>query len=237
MARHLFAALERRLLEQGVAVRHVRRYIGELRMHLDEIVEEEVRSGLSRDEAEILGLRRPGSEKVLADAMLARPELRALSARYPLLAFGLGPIAALALIVACVLFVEVGIVFAAPDFGAAVFWRTAFDALNAFAVYGAPIIVAALLIAGGLRQRIPNGWIALGLGVICVVGSFHHIGIAWSPSPDMPSELSLSFELAPPFPQDLIVSGGIRMALNAVLMLGVWALARNFSRPYVQATG
>ncbi len=224
---HPFAALEDRLLKEGVAFRHVRRYIGELRVHLDVIAEGERRAGASSNEAHATALQRLGSEEVLAEAMLARPELRAFSARYPALAFGLGPLAALALIVAVALITEAAIVFSAPEFGSAALWRIAFDSLNAFVVYGAPVAVAAFILVTGLRQRIPSGWVALGLGATCVLGSFHHLGVAWSPTPDMPSQLSAGFGLFPPFPAALIADGLIRLCVNVSVAVALWLLLRH----------
>ncbi|HEX4077870.1 MAG TPA: hypothetical protein VHX61_03220 [Rhizomicrobium sp.] len=78
-----FEALRERLLRTGIAPRHVRRYVGELRDHFDDLVREETANGALQGEAEIRARRRLGSDSDLAAVMLACPELRSLAARYP----------------------------------------------------------------------------------------------------------------------------------------------------------
>src|SRR6185312_14248663 len=101
-----FPRLSERLLRAGIAPRHVRRYRRELADHYDDLVREESESGAGREWAQTRALSRLGHEDDLAAAMLSRPELRSLTARFPWAVFGLGPIAFLALSVAAGLFAE-----------------------------------------------------------------------------------------------------------------------------------
>jgi hypothetical protein len=80
-----FEDLREKLLMAGVAPRHVRRYLAELKDHLDDL-----RGETGSEEA---ALARLGSLEDLAKPILARPELRSLTARYPSAILGIGPIA------------------------------------------------------------------------------------------------------------------------------------------------
>lgn len=93
MARQ-FRELRERLLRAGVAPRHVRRYLTELREHLADLTEEEERAGHSRAEAEARAFQRLGSVEDLARTMIARQELRSWTARAPWAVLGAGPVLA-----------------------------------------------------------------------------------------------------------------------------------------------
>ena len=89
-------ALRERLLEAGVAPRHVRRYMKELRDHLDDLRAEEERAGRSRTEAEAVALSRLGSMDELAQAMMGKRRFMSLSTRAPWVLFGVAPVMLLA---------------------------------------------------------------------------------------------------------------------------------------------
>ena len=84
--------LRERLLRAGVAPRHVRRYLTELREHWTDLTAEEERAGRSRVEAEALALARLGRMDDLAQTMIERPELRSWTARAPWAVLGVGPV-------------------------------------------------------------------------------------------------------------------------------------------------
>lgn len=84
-------SLRERLLVAGVAPRHVRRYLRELGEHLDDARRAELDRGVDPREADRAAWQRLGSEDSLLQSVLARPELRGASARFPALVFGLGP--------------------------------------------------------------------------------------------------------------------------------------------------
>jgi hypothetical protein len=71
-------SLGERLLRAGVAHRHVRRYIRELREHYEDAVREELAKGLDRSQAERAAWSRLGSEEELARSVLAQPDVRVL---------------------------------------------------------------------------------------------------------------------------------------------------------------
>jgi len=51
VSRSQFSELTERLLRAGVALRHVRRYVNELRDHFDDLLREEMGGGATRDDA------------------------------------------------------------------------------------------------------------------------------------------------------------------------------------------
>ena len=84
-------SLRERLLRAGVAPRHVRRYVRELREHYDDALQAELAAGADVARARQAAWARLGSEDDLAQGMLDRPELRSTAARFPKLVFGVAP--------------------------------------------------------------------------------------------------------------------------------------------------
>jgi hypothetical protein len=221
-----FDGLRERLLRAGVAPSHVRRYVAELSAHLDDAVKEEMAKGASKDAAKATALVRLGDEDSLADAMLSRPELRSLMARFPAATFLIGPVFVLALIVAVVLFSEAGIAFWGPTFVPPEVARTFIDLVNGAVVYAVPMFIAVALYAIGFSRRIESKWIFSGVALICIAGGFHEIGVHWSASANLPSELSVGFALAPPFPDSAIIEGFFRAGLNLSIAAMLWLWLR-----------
>ncbi len=88
--------LRERLLRAGVAPRHVRRYLTELREHWSDLTAEEERAGRNRAEAEEVALARLGGVNDLARIMIERPGSRSWTARAPWVVLGAGPVLGLA---------------------------------------------------------------------------------------------------------------------------------------------
>jgi hypothetical protein len=88
--------LRERLLRAGVAPRHVRRYLTELREHWADLTAEEERAGGNPSDAAALALARLGRVDDLARTMIERPELRSWTARAPWAVLGAGPVLGLA---------------------------------------------------------------------------------------------------------------------------------------------
>lgn len=78
--------LETRLLRAGIAPRHVRRTVTELREHMEDLVAAEHATGLSLPEARSRAARQMGSLDALVAEMRARPELRSWAHHYPRIA-------------------------------------------------------------------------------------------------------------------------------------------------------
>lgn len=89
---HRFESLRERLLCAGVAPRHVRRFLGELRDHYEDALRAELARGADLTAAGETAWARLGSEESLVQSVIDRPELRSTAARFPALVFGLAPV-------------------------------------------------------------------------------------------------------------------------------------------------
>ena len=90
-----FRALRTRLLRGGIAPRHVRRTVRELKDHYHDLVDEATEQGMARDEARRVALDRLGNPDDVASGLLACRELRGWAWRYPMLAAVFYPLACL----------------------------------------------------------------------------------------------------------------------------------------------
>jgi hypothetical protein len=233
-----FNRLAERLLHAGIAPRHVGRYVRELSDHFDDLVREEKAGGAARELAETRALSRLGSDEGLAQAMLSRPELRSLTARYPWAVFGLGPVVMLALGVAAALFLEVGIIMfldyllhgvigyapatAAVKVANAKIATQIFTGYNTLAVYGAPLLFAWLFYRVGSQQRMRPAWIATGVVLVCVLGGFQNL-VFYDTGCRGCGHLLVQSAFIPPFPH--FAEGIARAIMNLVIAGGVWWLS------------
>jgi hypothetical protein len=115
-----FDRLGERLLRAGIAPRHVRRYVTELRDHFHDLVREETQNGRSQEAAEASAHARIGSDGDLSDTMSARSDLRSITARFPFAVFGFGPAFLLASAVVVAVLAEGAFLYAHLGF---VRWR------------------------------------------------------------------------------------------------------------------
>ena len=176
-----FYELRERLLQAGVAPRHVRRYLRELGDHLADLRTEEECAGRGRAEAESVALVRLGSMDDLAKAMIEQRQMQSWSARAPWAMFGLGPIALLAAayLVACVYLwcgwtiflagadTPFGIRLPGPIYG---FENIYFQA-GKFYYFSAPVLVGWGIALVAARQRLKAVWLAVGLVLIAWMGA------------------------------------------------------------------
>jgi hypothetical protein len=215
-----FDALREHLLRAGIAPRHVRRYIGELRDHFDDLVREETANGASRGAAEIKARTRLGSDDDLAAVMLSRPNQRSLAARYPLAVFGLGPIVMVLAAIVVALAAEFFIFKVAPVLlpRASVAQRESFvfaiNIWNSLATYVAPLAIAAALCIVGLRQRMSPTWIFVGIAIACFFGAFQEMSFSDN---GHHGQLIVASGLVPPFSTRLIVRGLYRIVITFAL--------------------
>lgn len=82
-ARPQFDVLERELLRGGVSPVYVRRTLLELAEHCADLEQDALARGLPADEAVDAALAALGSEQAIADAVLARPQLKDWAHRWP----------------------------------------------------------------------------------------------------------------------------------------------------------
>lgn len=227
-----FDRLSERLLSGGIAPRHVRRYVRELSDHFDDLVREEKENGAGRELAQTRALSRLGSEDDLAQAMLSRPELRSLTARFPWAMFGLGPIALLALSIFGGVYLELwlldhtGPVFRlfhimGPSLASARTATKVYTIYNSLIVFGGPLLCAWLFYWIGSRQRMPANWIMLGVALVCVLGGFQNL-VFYDTGCVGCGHLLMQSALIPPFPH--FAEGLARAALNLAIAGGVWWL-------------
>jgi len=226
-----FDALADRLLRGGVADRHVRRLIGELKDHHEDARRAELRAGVGEADAEAAAWARLGDPDQLAESVLARPELRALSARYPRLWGGVAPLALwLGLVIAATTFMvgiicglrEVGLV---PQGGSPLLapLQAPADVFFFLLIRVAPVIIGAALLAGALRQRSKLVWPMIGLVITAVAGGGADAGATFSLVQDVPSSLRLGVGLAR--------ENSAQVAVMFVLMLAPFLVRRRLTRP------
>jgi hypothetical protein len=229
-----FDRLSERLLTAGIAPRHVRRYVRELSDHFDDLVREEEEGGAPHALAQTRALARLGHEEDLAEAMLARPELRSLTSRFPWAVFGLGPIALLALSVVGGIFLEVWVInhtsfvwawfHMQPSPATARIATEVYTAYNTLVVFGGPLLFAWLFYWIGARQRMPKAWIIAGIAIVCVLGGFQNL-IFYDTGCRGCGHLLMQSAFLPPFPH--FTEGVVRAAMNLIIIGGVcWLMAR-----------
>jgi hypothetical protein len=186
MLQSRFNRLSERLLHAGIAPRHVRRYVRELGDHFDDLVREEKADGATRELAETRALSRLGNDDDLANAMLSRPELRSLTARYPWAVFGIAPLVIPLLSAVAALYFEIWFINHVhglfsyltgqpPGPVTAKLATQVFTMYNTLAVYVAPLLFAWAFYWLGSQQRMRLGWIATGVVLICVLGGFQEL--------------------------------------------------------------
>lgn len=86
-----FDNLAETLLRGGIAPRHVRRYLAELREHLEDLTAQQCEAGHAPEDAAVRARARLGSDDELAAAMLEQKQFRSLAARAPWVVFILLP--------------------------------------------------------------------------------------------------------------------------------------------------
>ena len=228
-----FDALADQLLRGGVAYRHVRRLIGELKDHHEDARRAELRAGVGEADAEAAAWARLGDPAQLAASILARPELRALSAQYPRLWGGVAPLALwLGLVVAATMFM-LGIIYGlrvvglVPQGGSPLLapLQAPADVFFFLLIRVAPVVIGAALLAGALRQRSELVWPMIGLVIMAIAGGGADAGATFSLVQDVPSSLRFGVGLAR--------ESSAQVAVMFILMLAPFLVRRHLTRPPV----
>jgi hypothetical protein len=226
--------LREKLLRAGIAPRHVRRYLGELDNHFEDLANEERAKGRSLDDAEALARTRLGSDDALAAALLARPGLRSVTARYPWAVFGLAPIALSFIVVIAAVFVEVGFfnlltaLTGGPRVAPDPAWIKVITWIwNTLFTYATPLAIAWLMLVVGQRQRIAGMWLLIGVAIASIAGGFHWVHMTWHDQGG--GELTVGFEQ--PYSHGMLVTAALRAAINLLLVGGAYWLWQR--RPFV----
>ena len=211
-----FDLLRERLLRAGIGSGQAGRYIAELRDHLDDLRAEEQRAGWSPNDADARAMRRLGYVDALAEAMIARRELRAWSARAPAAAYLVAPSVVLAITTALWLALLVGACsWLRHSAGAPADWaawmRPLADGAQWFSNTTLSMVLGWGLAAHAIRQRAPLQWPMLGLVVLAAAGAALQVGVTL-PIGGAPGEIDLGSD---PAGSAFGLSGyGGRLALN-----------------------
>jgi hypothetical protein len=171
-----FDGLWEALLQGGVARRPARRYLAELREHLDDLIAEERQAAADERDARVRALARLGSVDELAGAMSARREFRTWSAKAPVATWLIAPSLALAAGAALAM---VGLVATATSLkhatGAPADLPAWMHGLAAGAVVFSntllPVLLGWALVVMAVRQRSPSRWPILGIVLLAAVGA------------------------------------------------------------------
>ena len=172
-----FDPLWRRLLEGGIQRRPARRYLAELKDHLDDLIAEERRAMSDPREAETRALCRLGSFEMLADAMIERREFQTWGRKAPVAAYLIAPAVALA---AITLLTVVGVVMTVKQVhgatgGALPGWLSEFATGMMFFSHAIlPVLLAWALGVVAFRNRSALLWPACGITALSALGSLFH---------------------------------------------------------------
>ena len=189
-----FEALGENLLRKGVAPRHVRAYLTELREHLADLVEQECAAGGDARAALVRARSRLGDDETLAHAMLSRRRVRSLTARAPWLVLGLLQGLTLVVMSAVGMMLCFGLLMIAstllgrPEL-LLLLGPTVFAILNLLL---APLIVA-LFAMIAWRQRVAPAWVLLGCAVILLYFPHMEFWFARSDLTGLPPMLRLNY--------------------------------------------
>jgi len=178
----LFEELRERLLRSGVAPRHVRRYLAELKDHLTDLTTEEKLSGQGQKDAEAAALIRLGGSDELVRAMISRSELQAWSRRVPWAVFGLGGLVSLALAygIACLVLWSGWRIFlpgSSTPFVRVEGLAVPYFGIGRLIYYGAPVFVGWGLGVIAARQRMKAMWPVAGIVLACVAGAMAQVRV------------------------------------------------------------
>jgi hypothetical protein len=217
----LFHELRERLLREGVAPRHVRRYLNELSDHLADLTAEEELAGRSRADAESAALMRLGGMDELSRAMTEQREFQSWSVRAPWATFGLAPLLLLAAAWGVALFLlwsgwHIFLPGADTPFGSRPGQHRIFEFANVYfqidrALYfGAPVLVGWGIGVIALRQRLRPIWPTVGLVLIALIGGTARVQASRTAVPTGLGHIRMDFVLGSTMP---LVRYGLSHAL------------------------
>jgi hypothetical protein len=222
-----FAGLAERLRHAGISPRRVSRLILELEAHFDDLVAEFRSAGLSQAESESQATVRLGTVDVLAASIIARPELRSWARRWPWLAFTVLPLLSLPVQFVLSMLATVGVVaFSTHALGMTSLHpgpvRWICEALQAYALWIAPMVAAGAACFFAARYRAPVLWPIIGSILIAFSGAATNASFHWTPAlPKGAISAGIGFR----FP-DMGFAIGFRVLLTLVTILAPFLWAR-----------
>lgn len=211
-------SLRETLLRGGIAPKHVRRTITELQDHHTDLFAEALARGSSLENAEREAAMRLGNEDSLAVEILARPELRSWTHRWPLIAYCVTPAFLLGLAFAALL-LFLGLSGAAHiDQGTfSDRWGFMAGAIRLFYSFGLPVLLAGACCFVAGQRRAALRWPVLGVLIASIIGGAIQLNVVWPHGPEADGAIAMTISV-PPFPG----SGGslLRAAATCALTLG-----------------
>lgn len=220
------AGLRRRLLLGGVAPKHVKRVLKELRHHHADLEATARSEGLTPERAAIQAEQLLGDQTLIIQEALARPELKAWSHRWAWAAYGLGPIVLFAIAVAAP-FIAINALWSILGEGmspadaashiAGIWWfRALFEAWVFVAKYVMPVVFAAGVCIFAARRCMRLTWPVIGVMLISILGFFVDAQVRW---PESPGELA-QFGFGVGYHEgDLLSTRALRLVIPSMLSL------------------
>lgn len=178
-----FEGLSERLLRDGVAPRHVRAYLAELREHLVDLTEREAAAGGDTRQAARRARAALGDDETLAAAMLSRPGVRSWTARAPWLVLGLLP----PVLMLLAMMITVILLIAMPSHKGSVTPFMTYQLGPIIVIAGNLLITPAFAALFALivwRQRLAPAWALAASGVALLF--FLHMDFRFG-APDLPA--------------------------------------------------
>jgi hypothetical protein len=166
-----FEPVREQLLRAGIAPRHVRRYIAELREHLADLTAQERATGLDPAAAALRARSLLGSDAQLAETML-RTAPRSLAARAPWSVFVVLPVALLVLATLAINRSMFQLLWPMRDLAHAAMpagYQALISAAGFLTSYLVGPLLACLCIMVALRQRLASRWVWAGLALIALL--------------------------------------------------------------------
>ena len=168
--------LGERLLRSGIAPRHVRRYLRELRDHYDDAIQEELRKGAGRVAAEESAAKRLGEPDHLVQSALARPELLSWSRRWPWAVYIVAPLLLFPVAFVATILVMVGLTpstelpYPAP-------LLEVLKAIRLLNLYALPVVAASGFALLARRRGVSRGWAWASITLITFVGALPNLDV------------------------------------------------------------
>ena len=232
-----FDRLRERLIQGGVARRHVKRTLAELRDHYDDAIDDGLAQGIARDTATEAAWQRLGSEDGIVTSVLARAELRSLPARYPCAVFSAGPmllwfaITALSILLIAVITKAFQLAGVLPMPGKATHvepmrLQNFGQGLMFTYMRILPVTIGAIVAVMAARHHLVPRWTAAGALVVSLLSAFATWALIFPTVPGQPGELQLGFGVATDkLPRSLALA-----AMNAGLILAAYWFALRLRR-------
>ena len=175
-----FELLGERLLRAGIAPRHVRRYLRELRDHYDDAIRAEIDNGVGRAAAEDSAAKRLGEPDHLVESALARPELLSWSRRWPWAVYIVAPLLLYPAAFVATILAMVGLAQVVTPGAERPMPTPLLEILKAIRLldlYVLPVVAAAGFALLARRRGVSRAWAAASITLITFVGALPNLDV------------------------------------------------------------